>query len=44
MTSSAISALQCEPVSPRDTQEGKEYLQPSKHQITAIPYSEPQGS
>ena len=41
--SSAIVALQFEPVTPKRTQEG-EYLPSSSHQNTATSYSEPQGT
>ena len=42
--SSAIAALQCEPMNPEGTQEGKGYLSPHSHQATPSPYKEPQGS
>ena len=31
-------------MTPKDTQEGEEYLQFGSHQTAATPYSEPQGS
>ena len=34
-----IAALQCEPVRPKETQEGEEYQLSSRHQTTAPPYS-----
>ena len=41
---SATAALQCELVNPKDTQEGEKYLQSSRYQTAATPFSEPQGS
>ena len=41
--SSAISALQCEWMSPEKTEEG-EYLPPGSHQIAATTYGEPWGN
>ena len=41
--SSAIAALQYEPVSPEDTQE-EEYLLSSSHQTASTLYSEPRGN
>ena len=38
--SSGIAALQCEPGSPKGTQEGDEYLLFNNHQTAATPYSE----
>ena len=38
---SVTAALQREPVSPEETQEGEEYLPPSSHQTTAPPYGKP---
>ena len=38
-----IAALQCEPVSPKGTQEGEEYLPSSIHQTAVTPYGEPWG-
>ena len=42
--SSAIAALQSEPVSPEDTQEEEEYLLSSSHQTATTLYSEPRGN
>ena len=39
--SSAITALQCEPVSLEDTQEGEENLAFSSHKTAVTPYDEP---
>ena len=41
--SSVIAGLQCDPVSPKGTQE-EEYVRSSSHQTIATPYGEPQGS
>ena len=38
-----IAALQCELVSPKGIQEGKDYLLSSSQQTTAISYGEPRG-
>jgi len=38
-----VTALQCEPVSPKVTQEREEYLLSSSHQTTATPHSQPEG-
>ena len=42
--SSEIASVQHEPVSPRGTWEGEEYLPSSSHQTAATPYGEPQGT
>ena len=42
--SSAIPALHHELVTPKDTQEGEEYLWSNSHQVAATPYSEPKGA
>ena len=42
--SSVIAALQCELVSPKDTQEGKEHLLSSSIRTAATSYWEPQES
>ena len=42
--SSAIPALRHELVSPKDTQEGEEYLWSNSHQVAATLYSEPKGA
>ena len=42
--SSEIASVQHEPVSPRRTWEGEEYLPSSSHQTAATPYGEPRGS
>ena len=44
VTRMSQSALQCECVSPKDTQEREEYLPSASHQITATSPGEPQGS
>ena len=42
--SSVIPALQRELVSPKDTQEGEEYLRSNSHQIAVTPLDEPKGA